>query len=162
MKGQVWSIDLSVSVMIFVIVMVVFLFSLNTLTNDVATHTELMDMHDLALETTETLIRTKGIPQNWNGGNVKLIGLSERDNVLDKTKVLTLLGMEYSSTKVPLGVGPYEYNLTLEHLNGSTMLISGIKATIGTNCLDSENILSVVRFIVVDNKMGKMRFYICD
>lgn len=119
MKAQSWSIDLALSVLIFISLISIFLFNFNNFTNDAANQRSLSSMQDQSLEVTETLIRTKGFPNDWNITTVKSVGLANRQNVLNNSKIEEFLAVDYNLSRSRMGIWNYEYFTIMEHLNKS-------------------------------------------
>ena len=112
MRGQIWSIDLAVSFMIFVVTLITVFFIFNTISHDAAEQSEIAKMQDLSLEVTESLMRTPGFPLSWNASSVTVVGLAViadrfnesnvvRDNILDTGKVLEFIqNLDYNKSNM--------------------------------------------------------------
>jgi len=161
MKAQLWSMDLAVSAIIFIAMIGIFFFTLNNFSADASKQNELLLMQELSLEATESLIRTQGLPQDWNSGNVQVIGLAEKENVLDEGKVLEFIQyVNYEQSKTLLGIGNYDYNITIQHLNRTIMTLQGQELQMGSGCADAKDILTVERYVLL-NVPAKLKFILC-
>jgi len=130
MRGQIWSMDFALSFTLFVGMMVLFFFTFNNFVSDVSVQRDLAVMQNNVLELTEALIRTPGIPTNWDSSNVHVIGLADQDNILNSTKVLNFLSLNYSTMKRVMGIGSYDFNLTIEYPNGTLVpVFSSVNST---------------------------------
>ena len=152
MRGQVWSVDFILSVVIFVTMIILFFFTFNLLSADASQQEEINRMQDTALEVTEALVRTTGSPPGWTNATVQLIGLAERENVLNDTRVLRFVNqsLDYNISKILLGIGGYEYYVRIEHPNGSTVFLKGLNLTKGLNYTSAEDIVPVERYVLLN------------
>ena len=158
MKAQIWSLDLSVSVTIFLTVIVAFLFTFNLLSADASRQSELFSMQDAALEITEALVRSPGLPQGWTNTTVQAIGLAEKENVLNESKVLFFLSLDYNQSKVLLSLTASQYLFQLEHPNSSLWTLQGQNITKGLNYTGALDVVSVERYALLQGKPARLRF----
>lgn len=157
MKGQIWSIDFAVSVVIFVGTLVSFLFTFNLISTDAAKQSDLSLMQDLSLEATESLIRTRGIPPYWTNITVQVIGLAVEENVLNGSKLLHFMNIDYNQSKVLLSIGNYEYYFSLEHPNGTVVTFQGTALSKGQNYTNATTIVLTERYVVFSG-INKVKF----
>ncbi len=71
------------------------------------------------------LIKGQGVPADWNYTNVERVGLATRSHVVSVNKFLQLMNLSYEDARAKLGVGGYDYYLTLKYLNDTVMEWNG-------------------------------------
>ncbi len=112
-RGQVSSIDVLVSAVIFVMIFIslrgVWLENISEAENNFY-FSELQLKSESALD---SLVKTQGYPKNWSADNVELIGLADKPLVLDESKVLSFAGMDYNDAKYLLGLGRYDFRMDI-------------------------------------------------
>ena len=161
MKAQAWSFDFMASVTVFFLVVITLFFVWEY---TVYQNTEQMifnEMENKALMTADMMIRTKGFPEQWNDSNVQLIGLADDENVLDETKMITFVGMDYENTKMILGIPSYEYFFQVVHLNGTQAQSQGTDLILGidpTGLVNSSVVVPIERYVLFDHRVAKLRF----
>jgi len=158
MKAQLWSLDFTGSILIFVISVVIMFFAFNLSVSQIAEQTELTNIEDAALEVTDALIRTGGLPADWNIGNVEVIGLAERENVINKSKIFNFISLNYNTSKTLLGIANYDYYFEIIHLNNSVIRIDGTNLTGGENYTSAKTLIPVERYILFETQPAKLKF----
>lgn len=156
-KAQVWSLDFVASLVIFfmVFISVFFIWSYTNIQN--MEQRTFDDMQVLALTISDSLVRTKGVPENWNSSNVNVIGLAEGENVLDPVKVSEFLSMgnnEYNLTKNIL-TGKYDFFFSITDLNGTLYGKIGSKPT-------DRTIVPVERYCLYNDRVVKVELALID
>lgn len=109
----------------------------------------------LALSVSDALVRTRGLPENWNLANVNVIGLASEENMLNATKVAYLFSMgssDYNRTRAIL-TGGYDFFLNMTDINGTTYGIIGSKP-------DGSMIIPVERYCLCNERITKLEFAI--
>ncbi|NIO23056.1 MAG: hypothetical protein GTN38_03465 [Candidatus Aenigmarchaeota archaeon] len=150
-KGQVWSLDFVTSLVIFTLVLIPLLFVWNYVNIQNMEQRTFDEIETLALSISDSLIRTKGVPENWNSSNVNVIGLAEGENVLSIPKVSEFLYMgnnEYDLTKNIL-VGRYDFFFSITDLNGTVYGTAGSKPA-------DRTIVPVERYCLYNNRVVKI------
>lgn len=146
-KGQIISVDLIVSVVIFISVFAVCLLV------SVRSLEELRDSYESSIlnkkvqRISEILVRTQGLPQDWNETSATSIGLAESEFILNYTKILRLKNMQASRVRSLLGLGEYDFFVNITNLTRQSFP-EGL--TIGSEPTDAKKIFSVERFVLVD------------
>lgn len=108
-------------------------------------------MQNTALEATEALVRTPGFPLDWVPATVRVIGLAERENILNLDKVKDFVSLDYNDSKVLLGVGNYEYNFSIQYPNGSIVtLFDGTILRSGLPHDPATTVVPVERYVILD------------
>ncbi|MFH1234439.1 MAG: hypothetical protein V1493_02400 [Candidatus Diapherotrites archaeon] len=109
-KGQVSFYDFLIAMMLFMIAFTV----LNGVwVNNYANATGMFAMNDMesrTLQALNSLIKTKGYPENWNAGNVEIIGLASKKNAIDEAKLAQFRLMAYDDIKEKLKLEGYDFN----------------------------------------------------
>lgn len=150
-KGQVWSLDFVTSLVLFFLVLIPVFFIWNYINIQNMEQKTFDEIETLALIVSDSLIRTKGIPENWNSSNVNVIGLADEENVLNSTKVSNFLSMgnsAYSLTKNTL-IGKYDFFFSITDLNGTQY------GTIGSKPAD-KTVVPVERYCLYDDRVVKI------
>lgn len=152
-SGQVWSLDLITSIVIFLMVLIP-LFFLWTHVNTQSQQQMLFDeTENLALSVSDALIRTKGVPEHWDAPGVNMIGLASEENVLNATKVSYFLSMgssDYNRTRAIL-TGGYDFFFNLTDLNGTSYGVIGSKP-------EGMMIIPVERYCLYNERIVKLEF----
>lgn len=159
-KAQVWSLDFALSLLIFMSALFAVVFAWNYIS---ANTMETQEMHELqlkALTLSDSLIRTKGIPLDWNESTAQVIGLAAEENVLNVTKVQYFVNMssdDYDSLKGLLDIGFYDFYLEVVDLNGTVY-----KNTTTPVDPDSPIIIPIERYAMYNGRIAKVKFVIWD
>jgi hypothetical protein len=160
-KGQAWSFDFMASVTIFFLILVVLFFVWEYAAFQNADQMIFNDMQDRAMTTVDTIIRVKGYPEDWNESSVEVLGLASDENILNESKILMFVGMDYPEAQRLLGISDYNFYFQLIHLNGSqsyangTALVAGIDPTLYQN---TTSIVPITRLVTFDHRVAKLRF----
>ncbi len=160
-KGQVWSFDFAVSVVIFFSVVVMILFSWNY---TAAKHTEQVlfnEMESKAVTLSDSLIRTSGFPKEWNSSDVQIIGLADDENILNETKILQLVSMPYDTIRATMGIMNYNFYLGVRYLNDTVIIMNGTALECGEDPSlypNSTMIVPIERFMLFDHKVASLMF----
>ena len=161
MKGQAWSMDFIASVTVFFMILIVLFFTWEYTTFQNTQQMVFNELENKALITTDTLIRTKGYPESWNDSNVLIIGLASEENILNETKILTFVNMDYDTIRSILGIPSYNFHFQVLNLNDTqaraqgTDLVHGYDPTLFQN---STIVIPVERYILFDHRVAKFRF----
>jgi len=160
-KGQVWSFDFAVSVVIFFTVVSMVLFSWNYIG---AKHVEQMifnEMESVTVGISDSLIRTTGYPEEWNKTNVQIIGLADEENILNQTKIQYFVNMSYDSIRATLGIMNYNFYLGIRYLNDTIIEMDGTDLEVGEHPASYSNstmIVPIERYMLFDHKVASLMF----
>lgn len=157
-KGQIWSLDFAMSVMIFSLLIVMLFFSWSYLYNQNLRQLEFADIENMGLVVSDSLIRGQGVPADWNATNVQTIGLAETDNVLDTGKVVTFFSMNYLDARPLIGVSRYNYYIEMSDINGTLITYGGMNLTQGFYPSGAVMVVPVERFVIYNSSLAKFRF----
>jgi hypothetical protein len=159
-KAQVWSLDFALSLMIFMTALFAVIFAWNYIS---ANTMETQKTHELqlkALSLSDSLIRTAGIPPDWDNSTVQVVGLAAAENVLNETKAEYFVNMSdtnYDRLKGLLDIGFYDFYLEVVDLNGTVY-----KNT--TTPIDSNSsvVIPIERYAIYEGRIVKVKFVIWD
>jgi hypothetical protein len=160
MRAQAWSFDFMASVIVFFLVVSVLFFVWQYTTIQNEDQMVFNDMENSALTITDTIIRSRGYPEDWNESSVQIIGLASEENILNETKILTFVQMDYETVKRILGIGAYDFYFQLVHLNGTQASSGGndLLAGLDPAFQSSTMVVPIERYIVFDHRVAKLRF----
>ena len=129
-RGQVFSPDVLIAVVIFMATLVFFYIG----SNAIFAQEDLFELRGEADEvlhaTMNSLVFSQGKPISWDEGevqNVSIFGLAVERNIIDENKVITLinhLDNNYAYTKEKLGIGKFSFKLRVIDFNGSILYSS--------------------------------------
>lgn len=150
-KGQVNSLDLLISIAIFVFLLVFLVMFWFVTTMNIENKIKENRLESTAIYISDTLMKTQGYPTNWeeNLSTVHSLGLATySQNVLDSDKIANFTNLSYSTSKELLGV-EYEYYFYIEDLDENRLYESG-------NSTFGEQIASITRFGILDGEEVKL------
>ena len=154
-KGQLFSIDAIAALVIFLVIFV-FLISLwNLYSIKLNQNVASEELHLLAFQTTDLLLKTKGMPENWElaEGNISVIGLNAYPGVLNKNKVDVFLAMDYDLAKTYFNLERFEFSFKILNLNDNVIDSLGLDSD-----EEAEEIVSVVSFVELEGVVRKIEF----
>lgn len=108
MKGQVFSSDMMASVFLFLIVASIVLFAWNSIIDNSVNDMQRKDMEITATRILDILVKTPGVPLDWELNDASVIGLANFDRTIDTAKLSALINMDYNKTRNIFGT-PYNY-----------------------------------------------------
>ncbi len=152
--------DFAVSLVIFSLIVGLLLFAWNHSIQGTASQVSLHTIENEAITISDTLIRVPGIPADWNASSVEVLGLAEEENVLNDTKVLRFVGMDYNLSKRLLEIANMEFYFSVRYPNDTVMQLNGTSLVKGTDPLgqDSTFVVPVERYVLLNGKIAKMGF----
>lgn len=153
-KGQLFTPD-------FIMATVIFLFILITLqVNNYAirekiSNEEDMLYYDSLTSKSDILILYSGYPKYWNRTNVEILGLADKPNVLNKTKIETFVSMDNGDIKKLLNIEDKSFYFVIRDSDDNILYEKG-----STSWGNSEKIFVVKRYVIIGNKGAEMRFIV--
>src|SRR3989344_7361296 len=108
MKGQLFSSDFIISVVIFSAAIMLLLPLWNDINYQIADAEAKKDLQIAVSSISDLLVKSPGSPSNWTPTDVKSLGLSNTRRVINLTKFESLRQLNYSAVKALLGI--YQYN----------------------------------------------------
>ena len=154
-KGQLISGDFFLSMGIFLTVLGISLVIFNYVSLRIIDNQEEDFMHTVATATADVLINTEGSPRNWNETNVKSVGL-ESNGLLNRSKVIRMVGMDYDSLRNALRIKPYEILVTFNSINGSVLNLSGTELKTGNAPAGKSQIVTIQRSALIVNGSSRI------
>ncbi|MBI4020336.1 MAG: hypothetical protein HY367_03305 [Candidatus Aenigmarchaeota archaeon] len=159
MKAQVWSIDFVVSVIVFFIAVSLTVFAWDYSISQNQAQASFSNAESITLSVTDALIRTKGIPEDWDDSNVRSVGLASAENIVDQEKVEEFLDLDYNTSKERLGISRYEYHFELRYANNSVIqLPGGDNITKGIQPFNASLVIPAERYVLYNTKISRLQF----
>ena len=162
-KGQVWSLD-------FIVAIIIFITSFLVLYNYIL---DLQAPKDAALKSLEidsrfitTNLLSSGYPSNWTSSGVTIIGIVD-NGYLNVDKLKNFSALTYQDSKALLKTR-YDFYLFFENKTTSPINISGV-SSIGKASVNSTNLNQVInpskiyqttRLVVYNNQIVRMVLYL--
>ncbi|MDP3919007.1 MAG: hypothetical protein Q8Q35_03855 [Nanoarchaeota archaeon] len=154
-KGQLFSMDLVVSLVAFSVVLL-FLFGMwNLYSVRLNENIASADLSLTAFQVTDTLIKSKGFPSTWENdlNNISTIGLNSYPGALDQNKVNTFLTMDYNYTKEIFNIERMDFQFRIFDSYGNEVNSIGIAPTD-----DASESITITRIILIDGTKRKILF----
>lgn len=143
-RGQIASIDLLVSILLFVIIFItlrgIWLNNIST----VGTELDQFQMQMQAKQSLNVLLNTSGDPTNWESVNpslINLIGISDSKEVISNKKINSFIKLPYLVSQEKMGLTKYDFNLEL--FSNETAILS-----YGMPIDNNSKVVELKRFVV--------------
>lgn len=126
-KGQLFSGDVAIATIVFLTALALALYLWDSTGDDINNAEDLRDMERLGSEAIEQLVRTPGLPADWNYATIEVPGLAEGDRMINMTKAAYFVEL-MNETNYPeygylMGIGPYQFYMNVTYLNGSPVIV---------------------------------------
>jgi hypothetical protein len=144
-KSQIFSADMNVSLFLFITFTLFSIFLFNYSSTEIDDYISMRDMQNLAVLSTDSIIRSPGFPNDWNHTNVRSLGLADEENVINYSKMMELSQVDYFLAKTLLTQRIYEFYINITEFNGTSIMIYGNDDT-----SSSATILPYTRFCLLD------------
>lgn len=131
-RGQAAVTDLFISISVFIILITIITLTWNLHNIRLQNRFEYDDMMVKAFQVTDSLIKGRGVPPDWEtrlqtptNNNLRVIGLSENERFLSEQKVIAFANSDGNNKldekvlKDTLRINLYQYYFVLRHLNGT-------------------------------------------
>ncbi len=109
-------------------------------------------MESFAVTFSDNLLKSSGVPYNWNSTNFSTIGLVSSQNILVPSKVSNFTNMSYDLLKQTFGID-YEFYFYVENLNGSRYYDIG-------NYTFGQQVVSLTRLGLLNNEKVRVRLIV--
>ena len=154
-KGQLFSLDLVASVVIFIILFAFIISLWNLYSTRLSENIYSEELQLLSFQITDLLVKSQGEPTNWenNPENVSVIGLKLNPNYLDSNKINAFLTLDYNLTKELFNIERFDFNFKILDLNGNTISETGLSSP-ETNSY----IISNKRLVIIQNETRQISF----
>jgi hypothetical protein len=84
----------------------------------------------LGMAVCDLLVRSPGVPSDWNSTNVYTLGLVDRQNVLNKNKINEFTSLPKSKIQELLGIRGFDFSLRVRAVNGTVLFDYGNNPTL--------------------------------
>ncbi len=129
LRGQMWSIDFIIGIMVLSFILMLYLIMWNTITIRWSTISKATSMDSSAFFAAESVMVTPGEPESWEmlphiDGNVSAIGLANGRNELSRMKLEKLVAENataYDTIKNRLGIQRHEFGMRVTDITKNTM-----------------------------------------
>jgi hypothetical protein len=122
-KGQIVSGDFIVSIAIFLLTLAIIVPLFMHMSEDRQQRQLIDDMQTRLLFLTDSVLKTEGIPADWNSTNVNNIGFADADGRINKTKIRRFVLLDKGDALFILRLGGFQLNLSF--YNGGYPLMTG-------------------------------------
>lgn len=167
-KGQVWTIDFMLSILILVIALVIFgrtMINLSISGNE--------DVRPLLLEgrvISDSLI-SEGYPVDWNSSSVSKIGLTS-DKRINQSKVSAFYSMTYSDAKTSFNI-PFDFFVFMLGEDGNLIsidssyglghnLVNATQDSVDLGGVEFDRLVKINRITIYDSKIVNLVVYLWD
>jgi hypothetical protein len=120
-RGQIISSDFMISIAIFLLVLSMVIPVYMQMSNDMRERSEFESMQTTLIYSSGALMKTQGLPNDWNSTNVSMIGIADQDGKINQTKIRNLMQTDTETVKTLLGISGYDFNITFRSGNFSMM-----------------------------------------
>lgn len=152
-RGQIWSLDLALSLFVFFTAFFLLMFSWSYISGNAAENDRMRTMQLDALTISDHMVRTGGLPDQWNPANVRAIGLADEENVINTTKAGYFAGLDYSFSRALLGISE-EFYFQIADINGTVYVNTSFPVG------EADAIVPVERYVLYDGSMAKLTMVI--
>jgi hypothetical protein len=155
-KGQFFSPDLIIAIIIFVFALLVFFMATDLIFINVSDIEKRKLVDDASYSTMHLLVNSSGKPVNWeikDFDSIELFGLINKNNEINNYKLnkfIYHLQNNYNSSKQLLGLNRYDFQLQLIDSNGDIIIDS-------TNTSTKNSKVIFDRIVLYNNKTTTLR-----
>ncbi len=157
-KGQIFTIDLLISLFIFLLLfttVLLFLYSNADIDNSYSSYYSQLEsnyINNIAVQGANSLVESEGYPVDWNTltcSQIKQVGLMQTYLEASPSKLYNLTTLPVSCLSALLKAGA-NFNIAFYYLNNSMLRINGVPITAGFPIdLSADYISSIERFVVL-------------
>ncbi|MFH0861854.1 MAG: hypothetical protein V1875_02385 [Candidatus Altiarchaeota archaeon] len=168
-QGQMFSGEFILGFILFAVAFAMMISLWDTTTRDVLRAESIREMNDAAVNAAETLVRTPGVPSDWNRSNVASLGLANQSRILHPLKVKEfvhymstnetgLCGSEknYQCNLHMLGLGGYDFMMNISYVNGTTVNVNGTPAYVGRPPVNETERITVLRTTILNDEITRL------
>lgn len=133
-KGQLSTLDLVASMLLFMVVVSMSLWAQGETNNTLWNYEDLQAYRDKALDITDILLKTGGTPSDWESllnltENVTALGLVSEPSVLDTQKLARFSDIPYAVSKRLLGLAKEGYYIEITDIADEPIYSFGVDRT---------------------------------
>lgn len=151
-KAQVALIDLFIAFFLFMLLLSVTISTWNLYLIRLNENNENNEMIIKAFQTTDALVKSRGVPTLWNLTNVNLTGLAQSDRVLSTEKVDLFINLTESQIKDIFKIQLYSFSFSLKDIDENILIERGN--------VTSERVVNVKRYVLYENEPAILEFKI--
>ncbi len=152
-KGQMWTFDMALSLLIFFSALLTLLFAWGYINQGIGETTEIKSAQLMALTVSDSMIRTGGLPDGWNATSVRVIGLAYSQGILDPGRVGEFISLDHEKARILMGILPYDFYFEMRDINGT--LYANTTVPVATN---ASYVIPVERYATYGGRIVKARF----
>ena len=154
-KGQFFSIDLVLSLVVFAIIFVFVLSLWNIYSLRLNEKINGEEIELLAFQISDILVDSQGIPGNWQQdvSTLQIIGLQQYPGSLQNDKITAFLAFDYAQSKQLFNIERFEYQFRVLDRTGNVLNLKGMAYNTST-----KEIASVKRLVLLDNQTRQIIF----
>jgi len=173
-KGQVFTWDLAISIAVFLIVLAMLFYMWDSTVTKSTEIKDIYEMEIIATEVTEQLIRTPGIPRDWeikengsykyNVSNITALGLANVEpRVLNDEKILRFIDLDYREITPLIGTRKYDFYFNMTYINETTdneeqLFIGGKEISHGAKKSSEAFALTAKRTAILNDTIVRIYF----
>lgn len=117
MKAQAFTPDFVVASIIFLLILTMLQVYTQNMYEKIDKQQNLL-YYDNLVSTTDLLLLYGGYPQNWDQVNVEVLGIAEKPNYVNRTKVEHMMGMGDDQIKKIMNIEGKSFNITFSNETG--------------------------------------------
>lgn len=151
-KAQLVMSDFLIGVVILIFIIVISAPIWGRTVENIRIKEERSEMENLVLSISDQMVKSPGMPSDWNRTNIKSIGLAEEDNVLDSMKVSNFTSLGADKTKYLLGIENYNFIFRLRNTNEI------IFVEYGSLPITASEVVIIRRIVLYENLPTMMEF----
>ena len=128
-KGQIIMLDLFLAALVFLLLASMLFAEFGKIDSKILTEQTVNQMNFAALNASDSLINSPGIPSNWinDANNATAIGLKEKKQAISEKKWNALKQLDYATMKELLGINNFEIRIELFDLKNNFIDGLGLK-----------------------------------
>lgn len=164
-KGQLFSGDIAIAMMVFLFSLAMVFFLWNDVTDDINRAENLRRMEKIGSEAIEQLIRTPGIPEDWNYFTVEVPGLASDDRVINESKALAFIDLmdstnstHYSANVHKMGLAEYDFYLNVTDLQGDVVTVGDVEFIAGEAPSGETDSIAMFRTAIFNETIVRVNF----
>ncbi len=152
-KAQVFTPDFIVASIMFLLILTILQVYTQNMYEKIDRQEKLLYYESL-ISTTDTLLLYHGYPEYWNENNVEVLGIAEKPNYLNRTKIECMMSMTDDKIRKTINIEGMSFNITIEN-DTDIMYTKG-----SSDWEDAEDIFIINRNGIMDGKSVKIKFIV--
>lgn len=145
-KGQVFSLDAVMSIVIFMFLILILISSWYFYILRLDDNVKDDDLQFKTFQVSELLMKKIGYPSNWDNTNVQILGLVSNPRIISATKLQEFVEMSESDIKERLNIENFNFYFSLKDYNGAMFVVGSDFSEVGTKPgIGAENVFTLRR-----------------